>query len=112
MPPLDLAATHQALDDLPLGVADVLVSVFEADVVRLVHEMGQARRDRDNQGFHFAAHGLAGVAGTYGARHLEALARQSLRPAGLSESDPLPAIELASILARREIREVFSASSH
>jgi len=73
----DVAA--QLAMELPRDVFISIVRGFEQDLARLVGQMIDAARANDAEDYRRAAHGLAGAAGSIGARPLESLARQAMR---------------------------------
>nr|WP_280842978.1 Hpt domain-containing protein [Pararoseomonas baculiformis] len=75
--------------ELPRDVFVSIVQSFEQDLARLVRQMTDAARDGDVSGYRQAAHALAGASGSIGARSLEALARQAMRP-----DDDVPARQM------------------
>jgi len=77
---IDPDVAGQLAQDLPRDVFVTIVRTFEADLARLVHEMEEAARVGEVEAYRGAAHGLAGAAGSIGARRLEALARRAMRP--------------------------------
>jgi HPt (histidine-containing phosphotransfer) domain-containing protein len=109
MQTVDVKAAHQALGDLPAAVISSIISALETDVVRLVQQMDVACRGCDTAALRFAAHGLAGVAATFGARHLEALARRAMHSAGECSMDLLGGIKAEASVAMAEVKQVFDA---
>jgi HPt (histidine-containing phosphotransfer) domain-containing protein len=105
---LDRLTMHQMFDGLPPSTVARLVNTFEDDLVQLLQELKQAHREGDPQKIRFAAHSLAGVAASFGATQLEAMARRLLRPADGSDADRLEAITDVALAARQEIRQAFS----
>ena len=55
----------------------MIMTTFEADVIRLVREMAYATTARDELCYSRAAHALIAVAGNLGATHLEMLIQHS-----------------------------------
>jgi HPt (histidine-containing phosphotransfer) domain-containing protein len=66
-----------------LGPDDVLLvlSVFEADLARLIAVIATAAQAGDSAAFRRGAHGLAGAAGAVGAYGLEAACREAMTQA-------------------------------
>ncbi|MFH5926005.1 Hpt domain-containing protein [Roseomonas xinghualingensis] len=77
---IDLETTGQLAAELPRDVFVGIVRTFEQDLARLVRQMVEAAREGQVEEYRQAAHGLAGAAGSIGAKSLEALARQAMRP--------------------------------
>lgn len=77
---IDPDVAGQLAEELPRDVFVGIVRTFEQDLARLVRQMVDAARAGDVEEYRRAAHGLAGAAGSIGARSLEAMARQAMRP--------------------------------
>ncbi|WP_376095272.1 Hpt domain-containing protein [Roseomonas sp. CCTCC AB2023176] len=79
MSALDPEVARSLAADLPHDVFVSIVRTFEQDLARLVREMVEAAKVSNEDGYRRAAHGLAGAAGSIGAKRLEALAREAMR---------------------------------
>lgn len=79
MSAIDPEVASQLAAELPRDVFVVIVRTFEQDLARLVRQMVDAARVGDVPEYRRAAHGLAGAAGSIGAKALETLARQAMR---------------------------------
>ncbi|WP_159996612.1 Hpt domain-containing protein [Roseomonas sp. 18066] len=111
MTALDPDITRQLAEDLPAEVFATVLRTFETDLARLAAQMRGAAEAGDLEGYHRGAHGLAGAAGAIGARRLESLARQAMKPAGgpdpaillpqLAEAATAALAELAELVARQ-----------
>jgi HPt (histidine-containing phosphotransfer) domain-containing protein len=77
---IDPEVAGQLADELPRDVFVTIVRAFEQDLAGLVRQMVDAARISDSEEYRRAAHGLAGAAGSIGARSLERLARQAMEP--------------------------------
>ena len=77
---IDPDVAGQLAAELPRDVFVTIVRTFEQDLARLVRQMVDAARAGEVEEYRRAAHGLAGAAGSIGAKALEALARQAMRP--------------------------------
>ena len=80
MSAIDPDVAGQLAAELPRDVFVGIVRTFEQDLARLVRQMIDAVRSGDTEEYRRAAHSLAGAAGSIGAKALEALARQAMRP--------------------------------
>ena len=78
MSAIDQQVAGQLADELPPDVFVRIVRTFEQDLARLVRQMVDAARAGDADEYRRAAHGLAGAAGSIGAKSLESLARQAM----------------------------------
>ncbi|WP_426959247.1 Hpt domain-containing protein [Muricoccus radiodurans] len=78
-PAIDPEVAGQLAAELPRDVFIGIVKTFEEDLARLVRQMVEAARAGRPEDYRRAAHGLAGAAGSIGAKSLEALARQAMR---------------------------------
>jgi len=76
---IDPDVAGQLAEELPRDVFVGIVRSFEQDLARLVRQMVDATRANDVEEYRRAAHGLAGAAGSIGAKTLEAMARQAMR---------------------------------
>nr|WP_305123449.1 Hpt domain-containing protein [Roseomonas sp. GC11] len=82
---------------------------FEADLARLARQIRAAAEGGDLEGYRRGAHGLAGAAGAIGARELEALCREAMRPLpSLCPADLLPRLDVAASEALRELAALLS----
>lgn len=77
---IDSETTGQLAAELPRDVFLSIVRTFEQDLARLVRQMVESARTGQVEEYRQAAHGLAGAAGSIGARTLESLARQAMQP--------------------------------
>lgn len=89
MSAIDPEVAGQLAAELPAEVFVTIVRSFEQDLARLVRQMIEAAREENAEAYRNAAHGLAGAAGSIGAKGLEALARQAMRP-----DDQVPAQQM------------------
>lgn len=108
MSALDPQTIQELAAELPPDVFTEILRTFRADLGRLCGEMRVAAAARQPEEYRRAAHGLAGAAGSVGARTLEALARRAMsRAGGEAVLDLLPAIEaaVASVLSELETSE-------
>ena len=80
MSAIDPEVAGQLAEELPRDVFVRIVRTFEQDLAKLVRQMVDAARAGDVAEYRRAAHGLAGAAGSIGAKALEILARQAMRP--------------------------------
>jgi HPt (histidine-containing phosphotransfer) domain-containing protein len=76
---IDPEVAGQLAAELPRDVFVGIVRTFEQDLARLVRQMIDAARAGQVEEYRRAAHGLAGAAGSIGAKSLESLARQAMR---------------------------------
>jgi hypothetical protein len=106
---VDLIATRKALGDLPAAAITAIINSFEIDVIRMVQQLYMACSNGDTGAAQSAAHSLAGLASTLGARHLEVLAREAARSPDLSGIELLTALRLEASTAMAEIKMAFSA---
>ncbi|MCR0984787.1 Hpt domain-containing protein [Roseomonas populi] len=79
MSAIDPDVAGQLAAELPRDIFVTIVRTFEQDLARLVRQMVDAARAGDAEEYRRAAHGLAGAAGSIGAKALESLARQAMR---------------------------------
>jgi HPt (histidine-containing phosphotransfer) domain-containing protein len=103
---VDLAAVRKLLSGLAPQEIAMIMTAFEADVIRLVREMASASAAEDQHGYRRAAHALAGTAGNFGARHLEALTRRS---SDMSCSEPMGAIRAVAQTTISELKQLLGA---
>lgn len=75
MSALDPTVAGQLAEDLPPDVFRTIIATFEEDMTRLVQELQAAHEAGDGDGYHRAAHSLAGAAAAVGAVGLEREAR-------------------------------------
>jgi HPt (histidine-containing phosphotransfer) domain-containing protein len=80
MSPLDPETARQLREDLAPAVLRSIVETFEADLGRLAQELLAAARAGDTEGYHRAAHSIAGAASAVGASRLEREARMAMDP--------------------------------
>ncbi|SHJ84505.1 Hpt domain-containing protein [Roseomonas rosea] len=112
MSAIDPDVAGQLAEDLPRDVFVSIIQSFEQDLARLVRQMVEAVHAGNTEEYRRAAHGLAGAAGSIGAKTLEALARQAMRsddrtPAqqmilGIGEAAKVALAELAALAAPPE----------
>jgi HPt (histidine-containing phosphotransfer) domain-containing protein len=76
---IDPDVAGQLAEELPRDVFVSIVRSFEQDLARLVCQMVDAAQAENVDEYRRAAHGLAGAAGSIGAKALESLARQAMR---------------------------------
>ena len=76
---IDPDVAGQLAEELAPDIFVVIVRSFEQDLARLVRQMVDAARANDVEEYRRAAHGLAGAAGSIGAKALETMARQAMR---------------------------------
>jgi len=78
----------QLLEDLPPADVRHVLSVFAADLRRLVAILTTSLQARDVENFRRTAHALAGAAGAVGAAVLEQAARAAMLAAAEKSTDP------------------------
>jgi HPt (histidine-containing phosphotransfer) domain-containing protein len=106
---VDLAVTHQVLGGLPAADVTAIVSTFETDVVRLLQQMDHAWHRGDAATLRFAAHSLAGVSATFGAKYLSTMARRVMQVADFCNCELLTAVNAEASLSTAQIKQAFSA---
>jgi uncharacterized Ntn-hydrolase superfamily protein len=77
---LDPDVAQQLREDLSPAVLRSIAQTFEADIGRLAQELLAAARAGDMDGYHRAAHSIAGAASAVGASRLEREARMAMDP--------------------------------
>lgn len=108
---LDPQVALQLAAELPPDVFAEVAHTFEADLGRLVWEMRQAVLREDAESYRRGAHALAGAAGSIGARVLESLARQAMKPAGPAPTHQhLQEVEAALQATLAELRTLTEAN--
>jgi HPt (histidine-containing phosphotransfer) domain-containing protein len=80
MAPLDPETARHLREDLSPEVLRSIVQTFEADMGRLALELLASARAGDMDGYHRAAHSIAGAASAVGASQLEREARMAMDP--------------------------------
>ena len=98
----------QLAEDLSPDDLRLVLSVFEADVSRLLAVLSAAAEGADAPGFRRAAHALAGAAGAVGAAALEQICRAAMDAAGSDADDPaatLAGINRMADLARADLAD-------
>jgi len=71
---------NQLAEELPPAVLRSIITTFEADISRLAQELLVASKAGNADGYHRAAHSIAGAASAVGASRLEHQARLAMDP--------------------------------
>jgi hypothetical protein len=105
----NMQAYSEVSDGLLSEITAAALGSLEADVSGLVRDLAAAWHGPDAASFLCVAQKLAGVAASFGATQLEALARYASAPAGVCGSDLLDAIQAEASVALAEVRQVYKA---
>ncbi|HEV7455704.1 MAG TPA: Hpt domain-containing protein [Roseococcus sp.] len=81
MDTINSEVARQLAEELPPSVLRSIITTFEADIGRLAQELLAAGRAGNAEGYHRAAHSIAGAASAVGASRLEREARLAMNPA-------------------------------
>jgi hypothetical protein len=100
---LDVTVAAQFLRELSKDAALEIANAFTDDVTKLTQTMAEASKVHDVVTFREAALNLAGVAATFGALYLEALARQAMNFITVPSLQVMACIERAASYAVYEI---------
>ncbi len=107
---LDPEIAGQLAEDLPPAVFRRIIATFEMDLGRLTAELQACAAAHNADGYHRAAHSLAGAAAAVGARRLEFEARIAMDP---RQPEPaatlLPRLSAESRLALAELNSLAQA---
>ncbi|MBO1075766.1 Hpt domain-containing protein [Roseomonas marmotae] len=101
MKAIDPAFVRQLASELPRDAFIGVVRTFQADLARLVQQMVASSAAGEMEAYRRGAHGLAGAAGSIGARRLEELARRAMLPDSAAAPDSVGVLEdeAASVLS-------------
>ncbi len=80
MDTINKEVARQLAEDLPPSVLRSIITTFETDIGRLAQELLAAGRSGNAEGYHRAAHSIAGAASAVGASRLEHQARLAMNP--------------------------------
>lgn len=80
MDTLNTEVVRQLAEDLPPSVLRSIIATFETDIGRLAQELLVSGKANDPDGYHRAAHSIAGAASAVGASRLEHEARLAMNP--------------------------------
>lgn len=107
---LDPEIAGQLADDLPPAVFRRIIATFETDLSRLTAELQVCAATSNADGYHRAAHSLAGAAAAVGAKRLEFEARLAMdRHQPESVATLLPRLSAESRLALAELNSLARA---
>lgn len=107
---LDPEIAGQLAEDLPPAVFRRIIATFELDLGRLTAELEACAAAANSDGYHRAAHSLAGAAAAVGARRLEFEARIAMDPRQPEAADTLlPRLTAESRLALAELHSLAQA---